>query len=120
MPRRARQLRGPVERVRPSGLYIVEDLHTSYQPSFGGGFREPETSVEFFKGVADLLNADHIAAWRDALDGEPRSSQVSRPSSPSGYSRAVVLGTPTKPVRPAVLRVVRWPESPFRGAVSLC
>jgi hypothetical protein len=32
--------------VRDGGLYVVEDLHTSYWEEFGGGWRQPGTFVE--------------------------------------------------------------------------
>ncbi|GAA4692896.1 class I SAM-dependent methyltransferase [Nocardioides conyzicola] len=41
------------------GVYLVEDLHTSYWKSFGGGYRRPGTFVEYAKGLTDQLNAWH-------------------------------------------------------------
>jgi SAM-dependent methyltransferase len=52
-------------RLAPGGIYIVEDLHTSYWPGFGGGFRQDGASIEFFKSLADTVNLDHISS--DAL-----------------------------------------------------
>jgi cephalosporin hydroxylase len=42
------------------GVYIVEDMHTSYAPSYGGGLRNTASSVEFFKNFADTVNFDFI------------------------------------------------------------
>jgi 23S rRNA U2552 (ribose-2'-O)-methylase RlmE/FtsJ len=47
-------------RLSCGGLYIVEDLHCSYWSSHGGGFRMPGSSMEWFKGLTDALNADHF------------------------------------------------------------
>jgi hypothetical protein len=47
-------------RLNCGGLYIVEDLHCSYRSSHGGGFRLAGSSMEWFKGLADALNADHF------------------------------------------------------------
>jgi glycosyltransferase involved in cell wall biosynthesis/SAM-dependent methyltransferase len=47
-------------RLNPGGLYFVEDLHCSYQKSFGGGYRDPAASIEWFKGLIDAINCDHI------------------------------------------------------------
>ena len=47
-------------RLYPNGLYFIEDLHCSYFASHGGGFRRPGAAVEWFKGLADALNADHF------------------------------------------------------------
>jgi hypothetical protein len=39
------------------GLYIVEDVHTSYWPGFGGGFREPASFIEFAKDLIDRMHS---------------------------------------------------------------
>ena len=39
-----------VARAQPA-LYIVEDVHTSYWPGFGGGLREPASFIEFAKDL---------------------------------------------------------------------
>ena len=43
------------------GIYVVEDLHTSYMSDYNMGWREPGTTAEFLKGGADDVNA----AWHD-------------------------------------------------------
>jgi len=50
----------------PGGVYIVEDVHASYFASHGGGFRHAGSSMEWFKGLLDALNADHFE--KDAFD----------------------------------------------------
>lgn len=45
--------------LREGGIYAVEDLQTSYWPSFGGAIRPdegPQTSMRFFRGLIDGLN----------------------------------------------------------------
>lgn len=44
-------------RLRDRGLYIVEDVHTSYWPGFGGGFRNPESFIEFTKDLIDRMHS---------------------------------------------------------------
>lgn len=45
--------------VRPDGLYMVEDLLTSYRPNYNGGLRKPGTFIEYAKGLIDQLHAWH-------------------------------------------------------------
>lgn len=42
-------------RLKNNGLYIIEDVGTSYWPQFGGGF-DGDTSMNFFKRLVDCLN----------------------------------------------------------------
>jgi hypothetical protein len=43
--------------LRDRGLYIVEDVHTSYWPGFGGGFRAPASFIEFAKDLIDRMHS---------------------------------------------------------------
>ena len=45
--------------MAPNGVYLCEDLHTSYWREFGGGYRRPGTFIEYSKGFIDNLNAWH-------------------------------------------------------------
>jgi hypothetical protein len=42
--------------LRQNGIYVVEDVQTAYWPTWGGGIGNPQTSMAFFKGLADGLN----------------------------------------------------------------
>ena len=46
--------------VARGGLYCIEDLHTSYRRSYGGGFRRRTATVEYLKDLADYLNRGSI------------------------------------------------------------
>lgn len=46
--------------VRDGGVFMIEDTHTSYWKEWGGNFRDPNTCVEFCKGLVDILNVQHI------------------------------------------------------------
>ena len=58
-----RQQRTTFEELFPKidahGIYICEDLHTSYWPEYGGGHIEPRSFIEFSKNFIDRLNAWH-------------------------------------------------------------
>jgi cephalosporin hydroxylase len=53
--------------IRDGGLYVVEDLHTSYWPEYGGGYRKPGTFIEMAKGLVDSVHAWH-SRERDVFD----------------------------------------------------
>lgn len=41
------------------GVYLCEDLHTSYWREFGGGYKRAGTFIEFSKQLIDAINAWH-------------------------------------------------------------
>ena len=42
--------------VNENGVYLCEDLHTSYWPKFGGGYRNPNSFIEYMKSIVDHIN----------------------------------------------------------------
>jgi hypothetical protein len=47
--------------VADDGVYVCEDVHTSYWEKWDGGLRRPGTFVEYAKGLVDQLSAWHTA-----------------------------------------------------------
>lgn len=45
--------------VKPGGVFLIEDLHTSYIPKYDGGLHRPGTFIEYAKPMIDKLNAYH-------------------------------------------------------------
>lgn len=45
--------------VKDDGVYLCEDTHTSYWDSYGGGYKAPQSFIEFTKDLIDQLNAYH-------------------------------------------------------------
>jgi hypothetical protein len=45
--------------VKAGGVYLTEDLLTSYWAEFGGGYRKPGTFIEFAKTLIDQLHGWH-------------------------------------------------------------
>jgi hypothetical protein len=45
--------------VHENGIYLIEDLHTSYWQEYGGGFKNRESFIEYSKHFIDKLNAWH-------------------------------------------------------------
>jgi hypothetical protein len=44
-------------RISERGLYVCEDLHCSYWPTYEGGLRREDTFIEHAKGLIDRLQA---------------------------------------------------------------
>jgi hypothetical protein len=47
------------DHIRDDGIYLCEDVHTSYWLRYGGGYRRKGSFVECCKGLIDRLNAWH-------------------------------------------------------------
>ena len=48
--------------LNDNGIYVVEDLQTSYQPRYGGSrinLNKKKTSMNFLKSLADSINYEH-------------------------------------------------------------
>lgn len=45
--------------VKPDGVYLCEDIQTSYQITYGGGYKRKGTFIEYSKNFIDLLHAYH-------------------------------------------------------------
>jgi hypothetical protein len=46
-------------RLSPNGVYLIEDLHTSYWKKWGGGYKKRKTFIEYSKNFIDQINAWH-------------------------------------------------------------
>jgi len=51
--------------VKSDGIYLVEDLHTSYWRRFGGGVGRKSTFIEYSKHFIDQLNSWHYKEQPD-------------------------------------------------------
>jgi FtsZ-binding cell division protein ZapB len=45
--------------LNAGGIYIIEDLHASYWSGWEGGLSDPNSSMQFLKLLADVVNFDH-------------------------------------------------------------
>src|SRR5690606_38962494 len=54
------------DRVSPDGVYLVEDTHTCYWDSYGGGLKRAGSFMEFVKDRLDDINAFHCADLPDS------------------------------------------------------
>ncbi len=46
--------------VRNDGVFLMEDLHTSYWWSYGGAYKRKGTFIEYAKNLVDSMNAWHL------------------------------------------------------------
>lgn len=51
--------------ISDNGVYLCEDLHTSYWGEFGGGYKSPHSFIEYSKNFIDLINAYHTRVGTD-------------------------------------------------------
>lgn len=61
------------DHLAAGGKYFIEDLHTSYYPTYNGGYRRVGSSIEWLKFLADALNFDHI----DSAENIPQKEAAS-------------------------------------------
>jgi len=45
------------EHIQPDGIYLCEDLHTSYKRKWGGGYKRKGSFIEYSKNFIDYINA---------------------------------------------------------------
>lgn len=74
-------------RLNDGGLYVVEDVHTSYWPGFGGGYRKKGSFIEFAKDLIDRMNS----WYTDQDDIFPVSPLASQIGSVRFYDSMVVV-----------------------------
>lgn len=53
------------DHVKENGLYVCEDLHTSYFHKYGGGYKNKNTFIELSKNLIDNLHG-----WHEGIDNK--------------------------------------------------
>lgn len=56
-----------IDHVSDDGIYLCEDLHTSYWQNWGGELRKKGTFIEYSKNFIDMLNYYHIQNKKKSL-----------------------------------------------------
>lgn len=52
------------DHLKEGGVYLIEDLHTSYWKEYDGGYQRKNTFIEYSKGLIDQLHAYHSRTRR--------------------------------------------------------
>ncbi len=60
--------------ISDDGIYLCEDLHTSYWKKFGGGYRRRGTFIEYAKNFVDDINAWHSREGNFKVNDMTRSA----------------------------------------------
>jgi len=89
--------------LKEDGVYIVEDIQTSYWKMFDGGLRKSNTFIEFSKNILDYVNIDHFRTDDNLPLYEPlKKSLINQLTSVSFYDGMVVFTkgdkTPKRPI----------------------
>lgn len=100
--------------IRPGGVFLIEDLHTSYWPEFAGGLGKPDTFMEYSKPLVDQLNAYHSKEPGLAVDRFTKSTRSMH------YYDSIIVFEKGKVRRPRmVARGTQDWEHPERYQLSL-
>jgi len=55
--------------IKEDGVYLCEDVHTSYWPTWGGGYLREGSFIEYSKNFIDFINAYHSKDGRLEVNG---------------------------------------------------
>lgn len=60
--------------IKDEGIYLCEDLHTSYWTAYGGGYKKSSSFIEYSKSFIDYLNAWYAKDKRLVVNDFTRST----------------------------------------------
>jgi cephalosporin hydroxylase len=92
--------------VRDGGVFLAEDVHTSYWSDYGGGYRKPGTFIEYAKDLIDRMNA-----WHSEDSGSLEIDRYTRSVAGIHFYDSIVVfdkDTVTPPARPEVTGHASW------------
>lgn len=93
------------EKVKPGGLYICEDTHTSYMPDYFGGYKKKGTFIEYSKNFIDAIHG-----WHFEKDNKPYISEITKNVRGLHYYDSVVILEKEK---------MNPPKNTFKGEPTL-
>lgn len=82
------------DHIKDDGVYLCEDIETSYYPTYGGGYKKENTFIEYSKNFIDKINSHYY-------DNSPNSLNFANSvDSISYYSNMVVIEKKLRGERP--------------------
>ncbi len=80
------------DKLNWGGIYIIEDCSTSYWNYYGGEYKDPNSSIEYFKNLADIVNYTYIDKERIPLQNRAIFKKLSKEiASVSFYDSVIVI-----------------------------
>jgi cephalosporin hydroxylase len=89
--------------VDSNGVYLCEDLHTSYWDEWAGGYRKPSTFIEYAKNFIDQINA-----WHSRNPEELGVSDFTRTAHSLHFYDSVLVIEKRPVVKPAAVMTGHW------------
>lgn len=83
--------------VSETGVYLIEDLHTSYWEEYGGGYKKQGSFIEYAKDFIDRINAWHSHGPELAPDDLTKST-----TGLHFYDSVLVIEKYPNPINPRV------------------
>ena len=78
--------------ITDDGVYLCEDLHTSYRTAWGGKYKGRGTFIEYSKNLIDQLNAWHSKVpWYSKRQRRPRVDTFTRTAHSLHYYDSVLV-----------------------------
>ncbi|AUX68151.1 hypothetical protein CHX26_00245 [Porphyrobacter sp. HT-58-2] len=62
--------------VSDGGLYVIEDLHTAYWPSYEGGLGRPGTGIEILKDQVDAMHQHYYTQGVNTSENIPQIESI--------------------------------------------
>lgn len=85
--------------VKEEGVYLCEDIHTSYWPSHGGGYKKSSSFIEYSKNLID-----HINAWHSKQLNKLKVSEFTRTVGSMHYYDSILVIEKQKREQPVNLK----------------
>jgi hypothetical protein len=95
--------------LKDGGIYLCEDVLTSYWPAFGGGYRHPGNFIEYTKSMIDQLHAWH------SPDPALQVNDFTRSAFALHYYDSIVV-IEKRPMTPPQVRMKGKPSFPLEAA----